>query len=54
MPQLSLNFIDIPIPQTHLWESLSNEQKLLLIETLARLMVKAAAEGSNPQEPAND
>ena len=54
MPQLSLNFLDIPIPQTHLWESLNLEQKQLFIETLARLMIKAAVPASNPQEPAND
>jgi hypothetical protein len=54
MPQLSLNFIDIPIPQTHLWESLNHEQKQLFIETLARLMVKAAVPERNPQEPPNE
>lgn len=54
MPQLSLNFLDIPIPQTHLWESLNHEHQRLFIETLARLMVKAAVQPSKPQEPAND
>jgi len=41
MPQLNLNFNDIPIPETHLWEQFDEEQKLLVIETLARLLVKA-------------
>jgi hypothetical protein len=27
MPQLNLNFIDIPIPETHLWEQFDDEQK---------------------------
>ena len=27
MPQLNLNFIDIPIPETCLWEQLDDEQK---------------------------
>lgn len=54
MPQLSLNFVDIPIPQAQLWESLSNEQKQFLIETLARLMVKAAVQANHPEEPPND
>jgi hypothetical protein len=43
MPQLSLHFIDIPIPQQCLWEELHPEQQQLIIETLARLLLKAAA-----------
>jgi hypothetical protein len=27
MPQLNLNFTDIPIPETHLWEQFDDEQK---------------------------
>ena len=53
MPQLNLNFIDIPIPETCLWEELDDERKQLVIETLARLMVNAVRTG-NPQEAAND
>jgi phenylpyruvate tautomerase PptA (4-oxalocrotonate tautomerase family) len=40
MPQLNLNFIDIPIPETCLWEQFDDEQKRLVIETLTRLLVK--------------
>jgi len=53
MAQLNLNFIDIPIPETCLWEELDGEQKQLVVETLARLMIKAART-SHPREPAND
>jgi hypothetical protein len=53
MPQLNLNFLDIPIPETCLWEELDNEHKQLVIETLARLLVNAVRTG-NPQEAAND
>lgn len=53
MPQLNLNFIDIPIPETCLWEELDDQHQQLVIETLARLMLKAIRTG-NPQEPAND
>lgn len=53
MAQLNLNFIDIPIPETCLWEELDGEQKQLVVETLARLMIKAART-SHPQEPAHD
>jgi len=41
MPQLNLNFTDIPIPETCLWEQLAEEQKQIVVETLARLLVKA-------------
>ena len=37
MPQLSLNFNEIPIPETHLWEQFDDEQKCLVIEILSRL-----------------
>ena len=40
MPQLNLNFNDIPIPETHLWEQFDEDQKRVVIETLARLLVK--------------
>jgi hypothetical protein len=41
MAQLHLNFLDTPIPETCLWEQLGDEQKRIVIETLARLMTNA-------------
>jgi len=52
MPQLNLNFNDIPIPETHLWEQFDEDQKRVLIETLVRLLVKATAD--RRQEQSND
>ena len=52
MPQLNLNFNDIPVPETHLWEQFDDEQKLIVIETLARLLLKAARDKN--QEQTND
>jgi hypothetical protein len=52
MPQLNLNFNDIPIPETHLWEQFDQDQKRVLIETLVRLLVKATAD--RRQEQIND
>ena len=52
MPQLNLNFIDIPIPETCLWEQFDDEQKRIVIETLARLLVKATR--TKHQEQTND
>jgi len=53
MPQLHLNFTDIPIPETCLWEQFEDEQKRIVIEALARLMSKATR-ADQPQEQAND
>jgi hypothetical protein len=41
MPQLHLNFTDIPIPETCLWEQLDHQQKRIVVETLARLLLQA-------------
>ena len=49
MPQLILNFIDIPIPETCLWEQLDDDQKRIVIETLARLLVKATGDKHQEQ-----
>jgi hypothetical protein len=59
MAQLSLHFIDIPISQQSLWETLHPEQQQLIVETLARLLLKAVADPlrvpvGTPKEKAND
>jgi hypothetical protein len=41
MPQLNLNFNDIPIPETHLWEQFDDEPRRAVLEILSRLLVKA-------------
>jgi hypothetical protein len=52
MSQLNLNFIDIPIPETCLWEEFDDEQKRIVVETLARLLIKATRDQN--QEQIND
>jgi len=52
MPQLNLNFNDISIPETHLWEQFDENQKRVVIETLVRLLVKATR--NKNQEQTND
>jgi hypothetical protein len=52
MPQLNLNFNDIPIPETCLWDEFDDERKRVVIETLARLLVNATQ--AKNQEPTND
>ena len=51
MPQLNLNFHDIPIPGTHLWEQFDDERKQVVIEVLVRLLVQAIR---HRQEPTHD
>jgi hypothetical protein len=52
--QRYLNFLDIPIPETHVWEESKNEQRTLVIETLARLIAKAALANKNQEEQNHD
>ena len=52
MPQLNLSFTDVPIPETHLWEQFDDERRRVVIETLSRLLLKAAQE--KQQEQTND
>jgi hypothetical protein len=52
MPQLNLNFNDIPSPETCLWEQFDEEGKRALVEILARILVKAAR--LNNQEQIHD
>ena len=53
MSQLNLNFCDIPIPETCLWEQFDDVQKQTVIETLARLLAKASR-AEQTQEQTND
>ena len=52
MAQLNLNFTDLPIPETCLWEQFDDQQKRIVVETLARLLVKATRHQN--QEQTND
>ena len=52
MPQLNLNFTDIPIPETCLWEHFDDAEKRNVIEILVRLLVKATP--ANQPEMTND
>jgi len=52
MSQLNLNFTDIRIPETCLWEQFDDEQKRIVVETLARLLVKVTRDQN--QEQTND
>jgi hypothetical protein len=53
MPQLNLNFTDIHIPETCLWEQLDDAKKRVVVEALTRLLLKATRTGKH-QEQSND
>jgi hypothetical protein len=42
MLQLHLNFLDLPTPESRLWDQLDDQHKKLAVETLARLLTKAS------------
>ena len=47
--QLDLNFLDVPVPENRVWERLSDEQKAVAVETVTRILTKAAL-AENPKE----
>ena len=53
MPQLNLNFTDLPILETCLWDRFDEEQKRAIVETLARLLVRKPPRPKH-QEQTND
>jgi len=48
--QHTLNFLDLPLPETQAWETLENEPQTVAIAVLARLMVKAVWALQKPEE----
>jgi hypothetical protein len=51
--QRNLNFLDLPIPEAQVWETLKNEQRAVAIEVLAR-MIAQATDPSPKQETEHD
>ena len=49
--QRTLNFLDLPIAETQVWEALEEQQRILAIEVLARLIAKATR---IPEEESHD
>jgi hypothetical protein len=49
--QRLLNFLDLPIAETQVWETLEEQQRILAIEALARLLAKATR---RPEEESHD
>ena len=39
---MHLTFLDVPVPEARVWEALTDDQRAVVIDVLARLFVKAA------------
>ena len=48
--QRMLNFLDIPIPEIQVWETLEEEQRMLAIAVLARLIAQATVDQQRTEE----
>jgi hypothetical protein len=40
--QMRLPFLDVPVPEASVWEALTDDQRAVVIDVLARLFVNAA------------
>lgn len=54
MLQRMLNFLGIPIPEIQVWETLQEEQRILTITVLARLIVQATVDQPPRSEEDHD
>ena len=48
--QLSLPLLETAVPETHVWEALTPDQRAAVIELLGRLVAKAAVEAPSAAE----
>ena len=48
---MHLTFLDAPVPEASVWEALTDEQRALVIDVLARLFVTAAAAQTLEEPP---
>ncbi len=39
---MRLSFLDVPVPEARVWEALTDDQRAVVIDLLARLFVNAA------------
>jgi hypothetical protein len=44
--QLKLGFLNLPVPEGHIWETLDDKQKQLVTSVITRITIKAALHAS--------
>lgn len=49
--QLNLGFLDLPVPESQIWETLDDKQKQLVTSVITRITIKAATH-DNPDTAA--
>lgn len=52
--QLNLTFLEIPNPNAEVWEKLDEEQRLVILDVLARLTAQAAQPEFSVEENDDD
>ncbi len=54
MPQLNLNFTNLPEQNTLVWEQLDHQQRQLVVEALARLLSRTPQPEYSEEPAAHD
>ena len=52
--QLNLQFVEIPVVETQVWNQLDDEQRAVVIETLARVIAQVAVAMNQEEEHPDD
>ena len=52
--QLELRFAEIPVVETQVWNQLDDEQRAVVIETLARVIAQVAVTVNEEEEHPDD
>jgi hypothetical protein len=50
MEQLSLSLFDLPSPYAHVWEGLAAQQRAVVLEILARMIIQSVQTHAHAQE----
>ena len=52
--QLNLNLLELAVPEARVWDALDQDQRAAVVEILARLFAKAAAQPVEEEEPRDE
>jgi len=51
---MPLPFLDVPVPEASVWDALEDDQRAVVIDVLARLLVKTAVAHAVPEGSPNE